>query len=386
MVVAGSSLLASSAMASPETGILKPRFSEARANFERVRRMILTEHMGDIDEQRLYLAATRGMLEALNEPGGHRWNALLSPNEMKEFAVSLRRSVTGIGVNIKFIPSTGTAYIQQVLEGSPAFEAGIREGDQIIAVNGTFYKGKTQMDLSRDIRGPAGKSVELKILRGAKVFDKVVVRKKVTWGPVESKFAGNIGILKIRSFTQGSPDAVKEHLGKLKEAKGLVVDLRSNVGGILDQAISSTDLLLPKGKVVAYLRGRKGKVRVFRSTQPQVLDVPMIVLIDRKTSAGAELMAASLKENLGVRLVGEKTFGKWNSQVIRRLPNNFAVKYTVSEFMTPQKRLYSNVGLPPDVTVTGHITRMVSLEAPNLANRPKDPQMHTALQMIQLMQ
>ena len=367
-----------------------PHFTQARQNFERVQKLILREHLGDVDEQILYRAATQGMLNALNKGNNRRWNKLMTPEELNELTVSLRSQVTGIGISIQFIPTTGTAYIQRVLKNSPAFASGLKIGDQILSVDGKLYRGLTQADISRDIRGPSGKSVDLKILRGDQILKKQIVRKKVSWGPVESKISSrNIGVLKIRSFTQNSPELVKAHLGKMRKVKGLVVDLRGNVGGILDRAVASTDHLLPKGKVIAMLRGRRGKMRIFRSENSPVIQVPMIVLVNGKTSAGAELMAVSLKENLGARLVGQNTYGKWNSQVIRRLPNNYAVKYTVHEFLSPGKHCYKGVGLAPDVAVRNEhpLAIPVGLASPSFSTkadfRKYDRQMQTALQLFQ---
>lgn len=392
LILAGTTLCGT-AMAAAET-TAKPSkhpFSEAKQNFERVQSMILREHMADIDQEKLYRAATEGMLRALNE-NGDRWNALLNPHEMQQFAVSLQGEITGIGIGIKFIPETGTSYIQHVLKDSPAAESDLQVGDQILAVNGKLFKGKETIDLLNEIRGPAGEKVNLKVLRGDQILEKTIERKKVAWGAVDSQVADHVGILRIRSFTQSSPDLVEKHLKDMnKKVKALVVDLRHNNGGLFDMAIASADHFLPKGKVIAIVRGKGGKTQTFISKKdPAIQPVPMVVLINRNTSSGAELLAASLKENLGVRLIGEKSFGKWNSQIVRRLPNQYAVKFTVYEFLSPTQKNYQNIGLTPDVSVTdsiapGFINTKNSSSPEEGMKDERDRQLQTALQILQVM-
>ena len=376
---------------------LKPeaqKFTSAQESFEKVHRMLLNEHIHQISEKELYLAATQGMLNALNR-GGPQCNSLMTPNQIKQLKGSLNSNVTGIGVGVQFLSQTGTAYIRQVLKDSPAEKEDLKVGDQILSVNGKLYKNRPAIEMHDDIRGKEGEIVKMKILRGDQVLEKAIARKKVSWGPVEGQFAQKspsdpkIGILKIRSFAHSSPEEVKKHLVNFQKAKGLIVDLRSNAGGIFTKAIDSIDYFLPKGKVIAVLKGRSGKTHTYLSKQSPLVKAPVIVLIDRKTSAGAELMAANLKENLGARLVGENTFGKWNSQVIRHLPNNFAVRYTVHQFLGPNKRHYDGIGLSPDVAIIRAIKPLKSSRIVPATSRahgqPSDRQMSTAVQLLKLM-
>ena len=362
----------------------KYQFSDGKENFERVHEMILKEHMNPVDRERLYQAATQGMLKALNEDGKN-WNTLMNPSELEEFAGNMGGEIIGIGVGMKFISETGTAAIHQVIQDSPAQKAGLQIGDQIISVNGQSFRGKDQTQMLGEIRGPEGKKITVKILRQDTVFEKEIELKKIAWDSVETKrLSDNIAMLKIRAFNKSSPALVEKHLKELNnKIKALVLDLRHNNGGIFDMAVASTEHFLPKGKVIAVIRGRDGKTQTLIAQKSPLIQVPIAVLINSNTSAGAELLAVNLKEHLNAQLVGEKSFGKWNSQIIRKLPNNFAVKMTVYEFLSPRQNSYQNVGLAPDVRIAAPILPGF-LKASALTSKDEmDPQVKTAILLLQ---
>ena len=192
------------------------KFTSAKEAFEKIQEMILKEHVGNVSEEELYLAATRGMLKALNR-NGQNWNALMSPAQLKHMASSLKTEEShGIGVAVKFYPRKGAARIQQILEGSPAEKSGLQVGDQIVRVEGKTYRDPLKMH--NKIKGPEGEKVTVTILRNKNVFEKTLVREKVGWSPVISKVSDvthdnsstkKVGFLRIRSFTPDSPEVLK---------------------------------------------------------------------------------------------------------------------------------------------------------------------------------
>lgn len=333
-------------------------FSDAEANFKKVKEMLLKQYFDSkITDEVLYRAATQGMLAALNT-NDHPWNGLLSPTELQEMEGDLKGEVTGIGVQMKFDASTGITNIYGIIPGSAAEKAGVKAGDQIISVNGRLYKGLQLRDIVYDIRGKVGDQVKLKLLRGDNVLTKSIVRAKVAWLPVEwSMISKNIGVLAIRSFSETTSELIRNALAALKKEnlKGLVIDLRGNAGGLFKQAIESASLFVPKDSIVVNVVARDRAVEAIKATgTPLIERVPIVIITNHNTASGAELFAASLIEDLGAKLVGERTLGKWNAQELEKLSNNFAVKFTVKQFQSPKGHSFLNTGLQPDVEVSSN--------------------------------
>lgn len=349
------------------------RFSDAETNFKKAKQMLLDQYYDtQLTDERLYQAATDGMLRALNKDGndGEAWNKLITPTELKELQDDLKGEVTGIGVEIKFESGTGISSVIGLIPGSVAEKAGVRVGDQIISVNGKLYKGLQFRDVVYEIRGMVGERVKLKILRGDSLVTKEVMREKIAWSPVDSMMLEKkVGLVSIRYFNETTSRLLREAMERLKGdgVRSLIVDLRGNSGGLFEKAIEAAGYLLPKGSVVVRVDARGSKQESVKTTnEPVIHGVAVAVLVDDETSSGAELFAASLVDNLGAKLVGTKTHGKWSAQTIESLPNRFAIKFTTKIFKSPKNRTYQDVGMEPDILVTG--------EGKDAKPMSKDPQ------------
>ncbi len=334
----------------------KENFSEAESNFKVVMQKLLEKYVNkNLTEDQLYEAATQGMLQSLNAEG-QAWNQLLSPQDLRDLDADLSGKVTGIGATLKFDERTGYGEILKALPGSPAEKAGLKTDDQILSVDGKRFKGQHLQDLVKSIRGEVGKSIELKILREDKILNVSLKRDIVPWTPVEFEKVGEgIGLLSIGFFSAQTPSLVEAQLKKVNSQgfKRLIVDLRDNEGGGFEQAVRVAELFLPENSTIASTKNRNGSVEKF-SAQKGILnkDIQLVLLTNKGTFCGAELVAAALKENKNLKLVGETTFGKWNAQSVETLPNHFAMKYTVQEFLSPQGHSFQGVGLKPDVEVS----------------------------------
>jgi carboxyl-terminal processing protease len=330
-------------------------FGEGRKNFlvalETLRRNYYDPAVGEDD---LYRAALEGMLARLDPPM-KRWNRLLAPAELAELQGDLRGEVVGIGVRTAYHKETGYVDVTDVFPNSPAGRAGIVEGDVILSIDGKVYKGQSQREVQRAIRGKPGQPVALTLLRGDRLVPVTIVPEAVPLDVVgRLRLPGGIGYVRVRLFSERTPAALRQALEDLarEPVHGLVVDLRGNPGGSFDDAIAVAGLLLPPGTPVASLHKRGREAETARAQgSPLLPGVPVAVLVDRATASGAELVAGALREGRGARLVGERTFGKWSLQSLEDLPNGFAVKYTIGLFRTPAGRSYENEGMPPDVEV-----------------------------------
>ncbi len=330
-------------------------FSNAETNFKLVMQKLMDKYIDkNISRDKLYEAATAGMLKGLNS-GEQSWNTLLSPQELLEMQGDLSGKISGIGAEMKFEETTGYALILKVYAKSPAESAGIKPDDQILSVNGQKFKGKPFSELVSAVRGETGKSVNLKILREDKILNLDVKRDTIAWTPVSlDKIDESTALLTIGYFTVEAPKLVEEKLLEVtkQKYKKLIVDVRGNNGGGFEQAVKVAELFLPRQSIVASTKNRDGKVHNHLAEKNLLpAEVQVILLANKETKSGAELFTASLKENLHARLVGENTFGKWNVQSLEVLANKFAIKYTVSEFLSPQGHSFQDKGITPDVEV-----------------------------------
>lgn len=344
----------------PDDEVPVEKFTNGAKAFNEVRDALLKGYYAEgLTEDDVYRAATAGMLEKL-EPHMAKYNKLLSPREVAEIKNDLKGEVVGVGVHIQFDEKSGYADVLGTLPGSPSEKAGLMAGDKIVTVNGKLYKGMRMTDVVADIRGKAGDPVTLSVLRGDKLVSFTVVRDRVSYdSPLHAVF-DKVGYLRIPSFTEKTPAAVRASLVELEKAgaKSLVIDLRQSPGGSFERALETASLFLPDGAPVVTLkhRGKPDEVHTSKSNpkEPLVMaNAPLAVLIDHGTASGAELLAAALQESTRhARLVGSRTHGKWSVQWLDDLPNGYAYKYTVSLFKTPSGKTYEGVGLAPDVELT----------------------------------
>jgi carboxyl-terminal processing protease len=365
----------------------KERFSDAQRNFDEARKTLL-EHYYDsaFTEDDLYRAALAGMLERV-DPKMHLWNKLLSPSSVGELRSDLKGELVGVGIGIELDPATGYIDVKRVYPGTPAERAGVAPPDKIVTVDGKLYKGLTLRDVVADIRGKAGETVTLSVLRADKLVSVPLVRERVVFDQVSHMMcAPAVGLVQIPGFNEKTPNALRDALTDLasKGSKSLVVDLRHSPGGSFDDAVTAVGELVPAGSTVATLHKRDKVEPVVTKTSPVVADEPMAVLVDGDTASSSELVAAALQELRHAVLVGSHTKGKWSVQKLEDLPNGYAIKYTVALFASPGQKSYEGTGMTPDVEVdqADEVTERGQLEADSAKRVAGDAQLRTALRVL----
>lgn len=368
------------------------RFTDAEANFQLVKRSLLERYIDKgLSEEDLYRAAAAGMLESLNA-GEESWNRLLSPDDFQAMRNDLTGQVVGIGTELAFDRSTGYARILRVIPKTPGEKAGLKKEDQILSIDGRRYKDSPFVAMIGALRGKAGTTVELKVLRDDKILTFNIRRQAIPWTPVElAKIDAGTFLLFIGYFNEETPKLVEEKLSEFSRAKGkkLIIDLRDNSGGGFDQAVRVAELFIPKGTLIAKTIDRDGKGESFVSGKGLLTaDVHVVAVANKGTSSGAELMLAALKESRGIKFVGESTFGKWNAQTVETLPNGFAMKFTVKTFRSPRDHSFQATGLKPDVEValpkdTEARELRLKWELPKLL--AVDSQLKAAVELINIM-
>lgn len=232
----------------------------------------------------------------------------------------------------------------------------MRVGDVVLSVDGASFKGKQVRDIVYAIRGKANEKVTLGVLRDAALLNKTIERQRLKVEAVTYEaLPGDVAVISIRTFNETTPQAAREALAAATKAgaKGLIIDLRDDEGGLLEKALETAKLFLPRGKVITRILHRGNKEEsIVCDADPVFAPVPTVVLVNGHTRSSAELLAAAFREGLKAPLIGARTGGKWSVQSLKELPNKYVLKYTLALFRAPDGKSYEGEGLSPDIEVT----------------------------------
>ena len=300
------------------------------------------------NDQKLINGAINGMVDALDDP----YSDYMSKEEAKSFQSTISSSFEGIGAEIQ--EKDGHIVIVSPIKGSPAEKAGLKPNDIVVSVDGKSLQGKSSTQAVMMIRGKKGTKVELSIKRSGieNPLTVPIVRDEI---PIETVYGemvdDKIAKVQITSFSSNTSKELVSTLNDLqkKGMKGLVLDLRQNPGGLLDQAVSISSMFVPKGKVIVKEQDRNGKITEIPSQNAGNPDLPLVVLIDKGSASASEILAAAVKESAGVPLVGEKSFGKGTVQTTTGFKDGSNIKYTIAKWLTPDGNWIHKKGIEPDV-------------------------------------
>ncbi|WP_438823759.1 S41 family peptidase [Bacillus sp. JJ1764] len=303
-----------------------------------------------LDDQKLINGAINGLVESLDDP----YSDYMSKSEATSFHNSISSSFEGIGAEIQ--EKDGHILIVSPIKGSPAEKAGLKPNDMILSVNGKSLQGMTSSQAVTLIRGKKGTKVELSIQRpGSEAPISVpIVRDEI---PIETVYGemvdDKIAKVQITSFSSNTSKELVTTLNDLqkKGMQGLVLDLRQNPGGLLDQAISISSMFVPKGKLIVKEEDRNGKIKEIPSQNEGNPNLPLVVLIDKGSASASEILSAAVKESAGVPLVGEKSFGKGTVQTASNFKDGSNLKYTIAKWLTPNGNWIHKKGIKPDYEV-----------------------------------
>lgn len=315
---------------------------------------ITKEYVEPIEKGKLMDGAVDGMLKALGDP----YSVYMNQEESKGFEESISSSFVGIGAEIEELD--GKIVIVAPIKNSPAEKAGLKPNDRILKVGDISLEGVKSTEAVKKIRGEKGTKAELIIERPGEPEELriTVIRDTIPLETVYAEMKDNqIGLIQITKVSESTAREFAQHLKELKDKgmKGLVIDLRHNPGGLLGVSFQIAEMLLPADKVVLQVEERSGKKDIFRSTgagaNPDASGLPMVALIDGGTASAGEILAGALQESAGVKLVGQKTFGKGTAQAVMELPDGSTVKYTNAKWLTPGGNWIHKTGIKPDVEV-----------------------------------
>jgi carboxyl-terminal processing protease len=332
------------------------RVSPEFAKFFGVYQRIKADYVEPVDDHTLIKGAIDGMLAALDPHSDY-----LEGASFERLTTMIDGNYQGLGISVQM--DEGAVKVVSPFKGSPADQAGIKAGDYITHVDGKLIYGTDIDEAVEQMRGPAGTSVRLSIVREGrdKPFDVVVKRGLIELQPVTSEVKdGNIGYISVNEF---SKDVGKDVLAAVKTVRakaggrlaGIVLDLRSNPGGSLDEAVALSDLFLTQGQIVSQ-RGRNREDTVYYDAESMfpgdvAAGTPIVVLIDEGTASASEIVAGALQDQHRALIMGERSFGKGSVQSLLPLGKDSALKLTTARYYTPSGRSVQEGGIVPDIKV-----------------------------------
>lgn len=321
--------------------------------FNEVLDMVQKNYVDSVESSVLIQGAINGMIKSLDPH-----SAFMTAELYKELEVETQGRFGGIGIEITIVKDVLT--VVSPIEDTPAYKAGVKSGDQIIKIDGKSTKDITIMEAVKKLRGPKDTKVTITILREnmAKPKDIVLTRDVIQIKSVKSKtFDDHIGYIRVASFHERTSvdlrKALDEVSAKASPMKGLVLDLRNDPGGLLNQAIDVSDMFLKSGIIVS-TRGRTKSMEtktMARDNGDKEVTVPMVVLVNEGTASAAEIVAGALQDNGRALIVGTQTFGKASVQTVIPLEDGSALKLTTARYYTPSGRSIQAEGIKPDIIV-----------------------------------
>lgn len=317
---------------------------------------VLDNYVEEQTSQEVIDAAIAGVIKSLDKHSSY-----MPPEVSRDMRQEMTGSFFGIGAEVNKHKETGYVEVISPIEGSPAEAAGLRSGDLMKSVNGIELKELNLRDAVKNIRGPEGTDAKLVIVRGDEELTITVVRGKIELVVVRSKlYDNNIAYVRLTIFNQLSTPKMEEAFSKLRrqlgdkeEFSGVILDLRNNPGGLLNEAIVISDMFLEEGTIVT-TKGRNDEILYTQVAHPHQLipsNIPMIVLINGGSASASEIVAGTLQDLRRATIVGVKSYGKGSVQSVIPLSNGGTLRLTVAKYYTAGGTTPHDVGITPDVVV-----------------------------------
>ena len=333
--------------------------------------------LGDVDDEKLEEGAIKGYIEGLGDP----YTEYISKEDMDTYLDDTMGNFVGIGIYMIKNTQYDKIQVLSTIKGGPAEKVGIQAGDLIVSVDGVEYKASDMTVASNNIKGEAGTKVVVEILRGAETIKYEITREKVKVNQVEGKvISNNIGYIQFTSFDETTAEDFKakyEELAK-QNIKSLIIDLRNNGGGIVDQALEIADYMTDKDSVLLYEVDKNNKETVRKSKNDAIINMPIIILTNENTASASEILAGALKDLGKAKKLGTTTYGKGVIQQILKLNDGSGIKITIEEYQTPNRNKIHKVGIEPDekVELPESVQNSLSIK------ESEDTQLQKAIEML----
>lgn len=318
--------------------------------FNQVKAVIQNDYLEEPELDTLLVGAIKGMVSSLDDP----YSYYLTAEEYKDFLIDVGGTYAGVGLSVSVIDNMIT--VITAFKGSPAADVGIIAGDKIVAVNGEEMDGSMMDEAVNIMRGDPDTQVKVSILRSGEIKELTLTRALIDIPDLEYKMLDNeVGYLWLYRFDQGSSANFASALNDLNSQgmKGLVLDLRNNPGGLLNECVDIADMLLPEG-LVLYSENKQGSRQEYKthSTNPNRIDVPLVVLVNEYSASASEVLSGAVQDHEVGTIVGTTTFGKGLVQTIcGPFKEGDVLKLTTAQYFTPNGRNIHGKGVAPDIEV-----------------------------------
>ncbi len=347
------------------------------STLSKYREIIDKYYLGDIDEDKLKEGAIKGYIEGLGDP----YTEYISADEMEDYLSDTMGNFVGIGIYMVKNTEKDKIQVLAPIKESPAEKAGIQAGDLILTVDGVSYSADDMTTASNKIKGEEGTTVKIEILRGTETKEYELKREKVKVNQVEGKvLSNNIGYINFTSFDETTAEDFKNKFEELNKQgiKSLIIDLRNNGGGIVDQALEIADYVADKDSVLLYEVDKNNKETVKKAKTDPIINMPIIILTNENTASASEILAGALKDLGKAKTVGTTTYGKGVIQQILKLSDGSGLKVTIEEYQTPNRNKIHKVGIAPDeeVKLPDSVTSVLNIK------EEEDTQLQKAIEML----
>ncbi|WP_159715924.1 S41 family peptidase, partial [Geminicoccus flavidas] len=316
--------------------------------FERVR----ADYVEDVPDQKLIENAINGMLTSLDPHSGY-----LDTDRYRDMQVQTRGEFGGLGIEVTM--ENGLIKVVSPIDDTPAAKAGVRSGDFITHIDDEAVTGLALSEAVDKMRGPVDTPIRLRLMRegSEEPFDLTLNRAIIKISPVRAHAEGNVGYVRLTTFSEQTASGMRDAIDKMRaemggKMQGLVLDLRNNPGGLLDQAVAVSDAFLDQGEIVS-TRGRENEnIQRFNARKGDVLaGVPMVVLVNGGSASASEIVAGALQDHRRAIVMGTQTFGKGSVQTIMPIPGHGAIRLTTARYYTPAGTSIQAKGITPDIEV-----------------------------------
>ena len=325
--------------------------SGLEAKLKTIRKKIDANYKGEINEDNLKEYAIKGYVAGL----GDEYTQYFTKDEMKQFTEETEGEFVGIGVYITANNDANRVEIVSDIKDSPAEKVGLQSGDLIKSVDGVEYTASDLDKITQNIRGKAGTKVKIVIIRNNEEKEYEIERASVSIPSVESSILeNNVGYIYISTFSSNTSEEFKTAYNDLvsKGAKSLVIDLRNNVGGLLEEALDIGDMLTDKGKVLLIEEDKNNTEEKTFSKEDKLVDMNFVLLVNQYSASASEVLAGIVKDDCdNATIVGTTTYGKGVVQKLYGLSDGSGIKITTNEYFSPNHNSINKVGIKPDVEV-----------------------------------
>lgn len=306
-------------------------------------------YIGEIDEQKMLDETIKGYINGLDD----EYSEYMTEEEWNEFHANALGNYVGIGIYMS-VDENGNVVVVSPIKGTPAEQAGLQSGDVIVNVNDENVLGMSSDLVSSKIKGEEGSKVKITVLRESEYLDFEVERKAIKVYHVETEMLENdIGYISLLTFDEGCAEELKAKYEEIKAkgAKKIILDLRNNTGGIVDEALEIADYILPKDSKVLITVDSDGNKETSVTKQDAIMNEELVVLVNEYSASASEILVGALKDHERAKIVGKNTYGKGVIQSVFLLTDGSALKLTINEYFTPNETKINKVGIKPDYEI-----------------------------------